>query len=273
MGSGGGFFEDLTGGIVEGALNTVTLGAYGGQRAARAQGDIAEAQLAQQREDRALALKFAEATPEELAQLNKTIQVNEADIARKTKLLESADPAIMEAGKQALGLLRGEEAKILSPLRNQFSKQESELRAKLTAQLGPGYETSTAGIQALQALKQSQNDQLTTAQQGTLGQLLGVAQGVSGAGYGNSIAMSGNLGQVLGDIQKRKVSALTGAPITGAGAQFVGDLQSARAGQQTFKNILEVGSTVFGAMSGQAPSGTPGQIQSASNSNPYSLEA
>jgi hypothetical protein len=254
MGSSGGFFQD----VFDVGANVATGGIYGEMQAANAQGDIAEAQAKQQQSDRALALKFAEATPEELAQLNRAISLNESDIQRKEKLLASADPAIIEAGTQALALLRGEEAKTLAPLRNQFQKQESELRNKLSAQLGSGYETSTAGIQALDALRNSQAATLAQAQENTLGKLLGVAQNVSAAGMGNTISNTATLGQLFGDIQKRKIAALQGSPIDTAGSQFVGDLQRARVGAGIPKKGAELIGTVIGAASGGSLGGAVG---------------
>jgi len=254
------------------AANMVTLGGYGGMKAAEAQGDIAKAQEAEQRAMRAEALKYAEATPEELAQLNRSIALNESDIARKEKLLASSDPALIEAGTQALQLLRGEEAKTLAPLRSNIAKQESALRSKLAAQLGSGYENITAGIQALQAFNEQSNNAMANAQQATIGQLLGVAQDTSSRyGAQSNIANSGTIGGLFGNIQNRKISALTGTPITGAGSQFVGDLQSARAGQSVFNNALKIAGMAAGAGGGSG--GTPGTIQAASNTNPYSLNA
>ena len=251
---GGNLFDD----VKDVGLNVATAGIYGEAKAAEAQGKIAEAQGRQQLEDRAYALQNAEATPQELAQLNRAIAINESDIQRKEKLLASADPAIIEAGKQALQLLRGEEAKTLAPLRTQFQKQESELRNKLSAQLGSGYETSTAGIQALQALRESQAGQIATAQENTLGKLLGVAQNTSQAGFGNTTATTGTLGQLFGDIQKRKIAALQGTPMDTAGSQFVGDLQRARVGAGIAKKGAEIAGTIIGAAAGNPAAGGGG---------------
>lgn len=240
------------------------LGRRAGKKAATAQGRIAEAQLAQQREDRDLALKYAEPSPEELAQLNRSITLNEGDIARKEKLLASSDPALIEAGGQALKLLRGEEAKTLGPLKANIAKQESALRERLQAQLGSGYENTTAGIQALQAFNEQSSNALAGAQQSSLAQLLGVAQDTSGRyGMQSNIANTGALGQMFGNISERKVSAINKTPITGAGAQFVGDLQSARASQQAMGRALQIGGIVAsGGLSGMLPSGSGGGTSS-----------
>lgn len=216
--------------------------------AASAAGNIANAQRDQQMADRALALKYAEASPEELAQLQRGIALNESDIARKTKLLESADPAIIEAGQQALKLLRGEEAKTLGPVKSQIAKQEQALRSKLQAQLGPGYENTTAGIQALQAFNEQANNAISTAQQGSLAQLLGVAQDVSQGGLQNNIANTGSLASLFGQNNARKVSAINGTPISSAGLGMSGEMISARNQAQLGQTIATTGGTLAGLL-------------------------
>jgi hypothetical protein len=226
-----------------------------GRDAAKAQGDIAGAQLSQQQSDRSQAVKLAEATPQELQQLQQGIDLNKQDIQRKQKLLDSSDPALIEAGQQALKLLRGEDAKTLGPVKAQIAQQEQQ-RAKLQAQLGSGYENTTAGIQALQAFNQQSTNALASAQQGSLGQLLGVAQD-SSARYGTqqNIQNSGTLASLFGNIQNRGISAINGTQITNAGAGFVGDLQNARNNNQLYQNI---GSNVQQGIG--LASGTPGGL-------------
>lgn len=254
------------------ALDVSTMGLTAGMRGARAQGEAAMANLNQQQADRALALKYAEPSPEELAQLNRGIALNEAEVARKEKILASSDPAIIEAGEQALKLLRGEEAKTLAPLKSNIAKQESALREKLAAQLGPGYENTTAGIQALNAFNEQANNALSGAQQNSLAQLLGVAQD-SSARYGteSNAKTAGGLASLFGNINNRRISAITGAPITNAGAPFVGDIAGAAANQQFIGNAIKVGGIVAsGGLSGVLPGGQPsfsgGQTTSG---NPY----
>jgi hypothetical protein len=235
---------------VKGVVQSTSLigSAWAGQEAADAQGQIAEAQLNQQRSDRDRSVAAAEPTPQEIAQLNRAIALNESDVIRKEKLLASSDPALIEAGKQALELLNGAEAKTLGPLKSKIAKEEQTLRQRLAAQLGPGYENTTAGLQALQAFNEQSSNALSTAQNQTLGQLLGVAQDTSSR-YGNqtNIANAGTFSSLFGNQSARRVNAITGSPITNAGAQFVGDLQSARNAQQTFGQILQIAGIASGA--------------------------
>lgn len=229
--------------FVDDVKNAIT-----GQDAADAKANIAKSQQAQQKEDRAFALKNAEATPEELAQIQRGIALNEADITRKEKLLASSDPALIESGTQALKLLRGEEAKTLGPLKNKIAQDESKLREKLLAQLGPGYENTTAGIQALEAFRQSADTSLNDAQQKSLGMLLGVTQDTS-ARYGmqSNIQNASGLSGLFDNIQKRKINAMTGTPQTAAGSEFVGDLGRAQGLTNLINTGINVGSTLYGA--------------------------
>lgn len=263
--------------IGNGVADITTVGYTAGQRAAKAQGKIAEAQFNQETNDRNMALRFAEPSPQELAQLERGIAVNEKEISRKQALLESADPVLIESGKQALQLLRGEEAKTIAPLRNNIAKQEQALRAKLQAQLGPGYENTTAGIQALQAFNEQANGALADAQQKSLGQLLGVAQNTSNVNNLNqNIANAGTLGQLFGKIGERQVNALASTKVGSAGSQFVGGLQSARANT----NMINTGIQVAGMIAGIPPTGgapgagmTGGDLSGGGGANPYTLNS
>lgn len=231
---------------------TAVVGAIASNEAARQQGNIAEAQMSQQERQRQEALRYVDPTKnaggQEIKRLEDAIRLNDLDIARKQKLLESADPAVLEAGKQALGLLRGEEAKTLTPLKNNIARQEQALRTKLQAQLGPGYENTTAGIQALQAFNQQANDAISTAQQNSLGQLLGVAQDTSSRyGLQSNIQNNATISQIFGEQGGRQANIAINSPVSAAGAQFVGDLQQARGVQQTAGQLINLGSTLYGA--------------------------
>ena len=213
-----------------------------GREAAEAQGRMAEAQLAEQRETRRLATAAAEPTPQEMQQIERSIALNEQEITRKQRLIDSSDPALIEAGQQALKLLQGAEAKTLDPIRKQREKERAKLQDRLKSKLGSGYETSTAGIQALSSFDEATANTIAGAQQQSLAQLLGVAQSTS-AGYGmqNNIANSGTLAGMYANQSNRRVAAISGTPVTAAGAQFVGDLQAARAEQGNYNTLANMG--------------------------------
>jgi hypothetical protein len=209
---------------------------FSGNQAAKTQGKIANAQLEEQRRTRAQALKAAQASPLEIAQMEQANQLNQQDIQRKQKLLASADPAIIEAGQQALSLLQGKDAASLNPLRSSQAQQRKQLEDRLRAQLGSGYANTTAGIQALAAFDNAAYNSQSTAQQQSLAQLLGVAQNTSANnGLQSNITNSNNLANLYGNQSSRIVSAINGTPITAAGSQFAGQL----AGQQQMQGLFQ----------------------------------
>jgi hypothetical protein len=89
-----------------------------------------------------------------------------------------------------------------------------------------------------------------------------VAQNFSYSGYGNAPVVAGTLGQVFGDIQKRKISAVQGTPINSAGAQFVNELGQARALQGTLGNVFQIGGIIsgMGGLGGAAPTEAAPQL-------------
>lgn len=227
-----------SGGIM-GTLDQVLTGGAGA-KAAALQGQIAMAQEARLRE----AAQLAAPTPQELAQLQNTIDLNTKDIERKQKLIDSSDPALIEAGNQALALLQGKEAASLSPLKMEQERAREALRNKLRAQLGSGFENTTAGMQALSEFDRAAQMAQASAQQNSLAQLLGVAQNTS-ANYGmqSNIANAGNIANAFGEISKRQASALAGTA-QAAGSQFAGELAKNQNLSATANNLLNLGTTL-----------------------------
>lgn len=232
------------------------LDILGYRAGADAQEGAANSQLKQQWADRAEVQGYAEATPQELANMQAAIKFSQNDIARKEKLLASVDPALIAAGKNALDLLNGKEAGVLAPLRDNLARQETKLREKLQAQYGSGYETTTAGQQALEQFNQQSNMTLAQAQQNSLGQLLGVVQNTAGQNSNLNTQMS--LGQLLGSIQNRKINTLENSKVNPA-LGYAGQM----AQSQLMPQYLNTASQIFGlasgmgGMGGTAPTPTP----------------
>ncbi len=220
----------------------------GSTNLAAAQGRAANAQLAQQKEDRALATKAADSA-DEIRQLSEAVRTNNYDISRQQRILDSTDPAVIEAGKQALEMMKGVESKTLAPLRAQREKEKMKLVEKLQRQLGPGFENTTAGIQALTAFDEATATGLQTAQQNAIGQYLGVSQGFSAQGLTNQVAQQATLGGMYGNIAQRKIGAINGTPIN-AGLQYSGDIAKYQAQGQNFGQIMQLGGMAVGAMAG-----------------------
>jgi hypothetical protein len=235
-----------------------------GNRAANAAGNAAQAREAELRtavgqgkeglsnaEARARQVIAAANSPEEMQALRKAFEQQSSVLQKQSKLFDSIDPSVMEASQQALNLMRGEEAKSLAPLRENMKRQRQQLVDRLREQLGPGAETSTAGIQALNRFDQQSSETLFGAQQQSMGNLFGMAQsGAQGRSALNQGSMAlGQLGGLFGQAAGRKSAATANAATierqgfadlmnaqqglaAGAGSQFVSEqLRAQQAGK------------------------------------------
>jgi hypothetical protein len=161
--------------------------------------------------------------PQEIAALERSIRDQETVIERERKLIEAVDPALIEAGKQAYDMLKGKETELLGPVRRQRDRQRQVLTETLRRQLGPGFETSSAGMEAMSRFDAETNDHLAAVQQDAVGRMLGVAQ--NAAQMGRAGEQQGIIGVqraagMFGQISQRKTSAiLNAAPgyVAGAG--------------------------------------------------------
>lgn len=149
------------------------------------------------------------ATPEEAAQKQLTQQFLERSLASLQRE-EAAAPQNAEIEgllrQRSLAALKGE-LPVDPTVINQLNDTEQNLRAQLFKQLGPGYETSTPGIQALAEFQKRKAEVIAGANRAdlTLGEQLGMArQGAneqSATDYLNSQQLSSNLRQSrLGNI-------------------------------------------------------------------------
>jgi len=168
-------------------------------------------------------------TVESMAQMDTAIKSQERNLARQEQMISQIDPTIIEASQQALRLMRGESSSTLAPLQRQRDMQRQKLLNSLREQLGPGAETSTAGIQALTRFDAESGNMFASAQQqalGNMGNIFGqfssqkpdmlreasglgsLAQGRAGLRYSQANAMQGVMGNMMNT----------------AGAQYTGDL-------------------------------------------------
>lgn len=237
--------------------------------------------------DATLAPLLTQNDPRALNEAFSAINAQKQNVSRQQELFQSLDPAIMEASQQALQLLRGEESKALGPLRQQRQTQRQALLDRLREQLGPGAETSTAGIQALNQFDQQTDSLVSGAQQQTLGQIFGIAQtGAQGrsalnqgastlgglAGQASSIqAQNANTRLGAAGLRQQGVNSLVNAQqglASGSGSQFVeaqlgaqGRLQQA---QTEFASNAAIGGQLmgglFGASVGRAGAGIADSI-------------
>jgi hypothetical protein len=149
--------------------------------------------------------------PREIQQLDQMIKLNNDDINRRKAIIASADPAMIELGNQTLAMLRGQkETGTNAGMRNQFAQQRAQLENKLRSQLGSGYATSSAGIQALSQFDQGVSNSLAQNNQGTLNSYLPIVAGISQRGQQQGIENSQTIGNMFGNIAARNVKALNG---------------------------------------------------------------
>lgn len=153
------------------------------------------------------------ATVAGLASFEKDIKNQEKNLARQEQLVSQIDPTIIEASQQALRLLRGEQSSTLAPLQNQRATQRQKLLNMLREQLGPGAETSTAGIQALTKFDAESANIFAGAQQqaiSNLGQTAGQFNATRPDMFREIMGLSG-LGQGGSQLRLAGVNALQGA--------------------------------------------------------------
>ncbi len=258
----------LTGGIIQ---------SENGKRAAARAGDAANAQAAeagrqrdaimgQANENRSRALSLAEASPQELAALERSYKQAGNNLDREQSLLSAIDPAMMEASQQALKLLRGENAGITDAMNMQRKTQRAQLVNQLRAQYGPGAETSSVGMKALQSFDMQSNMMSQQANQGALSQAFGIGTFDAAGRSRSALDQFQNAGHGFSDIQNRKLNAemnsgngllnamsgTANSMINAAGAPYVQGVQEAQANAALGGSLLNAGTSMgmMGLMQG-----------------------
>lgn len=251
MGGGGG--GGLLGGVTE------TLFGDGGAGAA---GRAAEAQQAQARANYNYIKGLGDqATSSGIASFEQDIKRQEKQLGRQEQLIAQIDPAILEASQQALKLMRGEESSTLKPVKDQRAFQRQQLLNRLREQLGPGAETSTAGIQALNRFDMETNNLVSGQQQSAL-QLLGNTAGQFNAvrpDMERSIGFMSGLGQGKSNLLFNQAQLMQGAGgqlVDTAGAQYAADALRGKQNMAFGGQLFGAGMTAFaGGLNGKAGGG------------------
>lgn len=201
----------------------------------------------------------------EIQTLEAATKNQEITIARERKIMDAIDPAIMEAGKQAHQMLLGQESAMLDPIRRQRARQKQGMEETLRRQLGPGYQTSSAGIEALSRFDAETSDHLAGAQQNAVNSLLGVSQNARGqAQTSESNAMAQGL-QTAGLWSNIKGREMQSAQAAGGAANAIG---------KGFSNIASAGAS-FGtaSMLSKAPPTAAGVASSEQQTNSFASVA
>lgn len=249
---------------VAGAIGAATsaigglVGQEGANRAADAAGSAArEKQMFAQQNFKRMQDLTNRATTSGILQFEKDLSNQEKNLARQEQMISQIDPTIIEASQQALKLLRGEQSSALNPLKNQRAQQRQQLVNSLREQLGPGAETSSAGIQALSKFDSESSNIFASGQQAALSGLGGLATqfGQLRPDMLREIAARSGFGQGKSNLLFKQADIMNSAGqglIDTAGAQYVGDQMRGQY-QQSLGNSLfgagaQVGlSSLFGA--------------------------
>jgi hypothetical protein len=190
-----------------------------------------------------------------MASLDRDIKNQEKNLSRQEQLISQLDPTIIEASQQALRLLKGEQASSMGPLKQQRDMQRQKLLASLRAQLGPGAETSTAGIQALTRFDMETGQLMSGAQQQMLGTLGNVSSQFTSQRPDMLREISGlsGFGQAQTDLQFRRAAALSNARQglqQTAGAQHIGGMMAGQQQQAMGNQLVNLAGTVGGSFLG-----------------------
>jgi hypothetical protein len=187
-----------------------------------------EKQVAERNRMETAVLGLAAKSPDELAATGRMLNqralylnTQSDNLSKVQSILDKVDPSIKEAASQQLDLLQGKESQVLAPLQAQRQRQRQQLQNSLSEKLGPGYATSSAGIQALQGFDDQSFSLMTDAQMKALTTVSDVLQkglatrpdliGQTSAVYKDIAATDSNLMSTEAGATNRKVNAFLGA--------------------------------------------------------------
>lgn len=225
--------------------------------------------------DNSKQLNLLAANPQQLQALTSSLSSASQQADSDQRLLSAIDPAIMEASKQALGILKGDTAAMNAPIQAQQKEQRQQLVNSLREQYGAGAESSAIGQNALRQFDLQNNSQLAQTQQQSLSQLFGITQsqiGLNsqvGTGIQNRFNSSA---QGFGQMAQNQVGAqaqgfgqmtqgMTGfgnATVGTAGAHFVSDQVQGAGKQQMGNKMMEGGSAMQASGKGGGGGGKGG---------------
>jgi len=210
MGMGKQVGDTLAGGFRNDVFGTTDM-AESAQRAAAEQQRLAGSQQQQAvdyaKKYAADVSSLADLTPAQMAQHGQALQAASKNLMQRQKLLDSVDPALMEASKQVLNLLQGGDS-ASTPVR---ASQRAQLINQLRAQYGPGAENTSLGQRMLQQFDMGTLDRRSQ----DLGTLMGVGQ------YGQQLAAGVDQGiGSLGAAQSQLMGAQTQGANTVLGAMM-----------------------------------------------------
>lgn len=259
---------------------------FGALKSSSAIGDAANAQIAatqqalqaqiQERQQiTALATQSAQMSPSEINSINSILNTKGAALAstmqsinQQQTQLNAMDPNVKAAGQNLYNLLSGQAAATLAPLQKQQQMQRSQQMNALAQQLGPGFMSTSAGIEAMTKFDTQQSLALTQAQQSALGQITSTYLGLSGnqqqgqanitSGIGNAFAQSQAADTSVLSEYANVQNRLTNAQLEAVTAQPVNFQAPAGVAGNQFAGAQQFGQSVQGLGSGLGQ--TAGQL-------------
>lgn len=261
--------ELLIGGAIAAAVGGVTA-AVGGANAAAGKQSAAMAQKAAADAAAEKIRSAAAPTAGELAQLSSNVanqqrmmDVHEAALKRDEKVLGSMDANALAGGKQMNDMMKGKEAQILAPLKRQREIQRREREQQLSQQMGPGWQSSTAGMEQMNRFD-NDTDMITQQAQtqafNSLAGFLGMnaqsrtslqseeLQGFQGIGQLGASNMAS-----MGNIQQRQMQgeeAIGGMKMKTAGAEYAGQISMGKTMEGLGGSLMSMGGSAIGSAIG-----------------------
>ncbi len=208
-------------------------------------------------------------TPAAMVAHDQALQTQERNVQRQETLVKSLDPMLIDAGKQAKSILDGKSAPVLQNIKDQRSAQRNQMMDNLRSRLGPGAETSSAGMQSMQKFDLDTASMLDGAQQQYLDKVSNIS--INGAAtVGDSLnRVNATLSQI--NTQGPEVEAariMAGyAPaeaqagqgmVNAAGREQMGEVLKAQSSQQFMGQMLQLGGAAIGAMGDKKDTGGGG---------------
>ncbi len=212
--------------------------------------------------------------PAAMAAHDQALQTQERNVQRQENLVKSIDPMLIDAGKQAKSILDGKSAPVLQNIKDQRGAQRNQMMDNLRSQLGPGAETSSAGMQAMQKFDLQTSDMLNGAQQQYLDKVSNIS--INGAAtVGDSM---NRVTSTLNTIQAQSPEAEAARIMQGysgaeagalqgmteaAGGQHMGDILKAQGQQQFMGQMMQLGGMAMAFGGGRSAATKAGAVGTA----------
>lgn len=229
-----------------------------------------------------------------LADKQTALDATKTSIGQQQAQVDAMDPQVKAAGQNLYQLLSGQASSMLAPIQAQVDLQRKQMMNNLSSQMGPGFMTSTAGLQAMtnfdiqssslmaqtqfQALNQAvnsygslagmqqQGQNAITGQTGSAYQLAQNANQMALQGYeygANRVTQATEFGQQMQQGAQQNMISTAGGQY--AGAAYLGGARSQLSASMLGTMIAGGGMSFMGMGGGKNNIGQNGQQPGVSN--------